>query len=62
VDGVRAVFDTNVLVSALLFEQSVPEQAFFTALRLGEILLSEPLANEYNRILSHKKFDRYLNI
>ena len=57
----RAVFDTNVLVSALLFEQSVPTQAFFAALKQGEVLLSAPLANEINRILRLKIFDRYLN-
>ncbi|MCZ7548588.1 MAG: PIN domain-containing protein [Anaerolineales bacterium] len=27
----RVVFDTNVLVSALLFEESMPAQAFFFA-------------------------------
>ena len=57
----RAVFDTNVLVSALLFEQSVPAQAFFAALKQGEVLLSAPLVNEINRILQRKKFNRYLN-
>ena len=57
----RAVFDTNVMVSALLFEQSVPAQAFFAALKQGEVLLSAPLANEINRILRLNKFARYLN-
>lgn len=56
----RAVFDTNVLVSALLFEQSTPAQAFFAALNDGEILLSAPLAEEINRILYHSKFDRFI--
>jgi putative PIN family toxin of toxin-antitoxin system len=58
----RVVFDTNVLVSALLFEHSVPAQAFFTTLNQGEVLLSAPLANEINQILHRKKFDRYLSI
>jgi putative PIN family toxin of toxin-antitoxin system len=57
---VRAVFDTNVLVSALLFEESTPAQAFFAALKNGEILLSVPLAEEVNRILYQPKFDRYI--
>jgi putative PIN family toxin of toxin-antitoxin system len=56
----RVVFDTNVLISALLFEQSTPAQAFFAALQQGEVLMSAPLANEINRILHRKKFDRYL--
>lgn len=55
----RAVFDTNVLVSALLSEHSIPAQAFFAALRQGEVLVSAPLTNEINRILHLKKFERY---
>jgi putative PIN family toxin of toxin-antitoxin system len=58
---VRLVFDTNVLVSALLSEQSKPAQAFFAALQGGEVLLSTPLANEISTILHRKKFDRYLS-
>lgn len=57
---VRAVFEPNVLVSALLSEQSTPAQAFFAALQQGEVLISAPLVNEINRILHRKKFDRYL--
>ena len=56
----RYVFDTNVIVSALLFRQSKPGQAFQTALGRGEILLSLPLLHELNDVLSRKKFDRYL--
>ena len=56
----RAVFDTNVLISALLFENSVPAQAFFAVLNQGEVLLSAPLADEINRILYQSKFDRYV--
>ena len=56
----RVVFDTNVLVSALLFENSTPAQAFFAALKRGQVLLSAPLAEEINRIIYRPKFDRYL--
>jgi putative PIN family toxin of toxin-antitoxin system len=56
----RYVFDTNTIVSALLFEQSKPGQAFFTALRRGEVLVSLPLLVELQTVLGHKKFDRYL--
>ena len=56
----RVVFDTNVIVSAFLFEDSTPAQAFFTAIKNGEILLSAPLAEEINRILYRPKFDSYL--
>jgi predicted nucleic acid-binding protein len=36
----RFVFDTNVLVSALLFSESKPAQAFFLALQKGTLLTS----------------------
>jgi len=58
---VRAVFDTNVLVSALLFENSTPAQAFFSVIANGEILISIALTNEIHRILYRPKFDRYIN-
>ena len=57
----RAVFDTNVLVSALMFEQSTPARAFFAALQGGEVLLSTPLANEISTILHRSKFNRYFS-
>ena len=56
----RYVFDTSVVVSAPLFEQSVPGQAFYAALDRGEILLSQATATELAAVLSRKKFDRYL--
>jgi uncharacterized protein len=56
----RTVFDRNVLVSALLFEHSVPAQAFFGALIQGEVLLSAPLVFELHTVLYRPKFDRYL--
>jgi putative PIN family toxin of toxin-antitoxin system len=59
-DKPRYVFDTNVIVSAMLFEDSVPGQAFYAALRMGEILLSQATARELQEVLSRKKFDRYL--
>lgn len=57
----RAVFDTNVLVSALMFEQSTPAHAFFAVLQGGEVLLSASLANEISTILHRKKFDHYFS-
>jgi putative PIN family toxin of toxin-antitoxin system len=56
----RYVFDTNVIISALLFEQSKPAQAFHAALDRGEILLSLPILKELNEVLSREKFNRYL--
>jgi uncharacterized protein len=57
----RCVFDTNSLVSALLFDQSVPGRAFFAALGRGKLLLSEATFAEVRRVLRRKKFDRYLS-
>lgn len=57
----RFVFDTNVIVSALLFEQSRPAQAFFGALQQEEILLSTDLVNEISRVINREKFDQYVN-
>src|SRR5258706_168681 len=57
----RVVFDTNVLVSALLFERSIPAQAVFAVMETGEILLSEALVSEINDILQRKKFEPYIS-
>ena len=43
----RFVFDTNVIVSALLFNDSVPGQAFIRALNHGMILVSGALVGEF---------------
>ena len=56
----RYVFDTNTLVSALLFEHSTPGQAFRRALRQGEILLSPATLEELAEVLQREKFDRYV--
>ncbi len=57
---IRYVFDTNVVVSSLLFENSKPAQAFNYALSYGEILLSSELLEELSDVLGRKKFDRFL--
>jgi putative PIN family toxin of toxin-antitoxin system len=58
----RWVFDTNAIVSALLFEQSVPGQAFHTAIDCGSILLSDSTVAELVAVLARKKFKRYLTL
>ncbi len=57
----RFVFDTNVTVSALLFNDSVPGQAFTRALDHGSILVSGSLVRELSRVLGRERFDRYLS-
>jgi putative PIN family toxin of toxin-antitoxin system len=56
----RYVFDTNVIVSALLFENSKPDQALRYALANGKVLVSLELLEELNEVLGRKKFNRYL--
>ncbi|MEK6405802.1 MAG: putative toxin-antitoxin system toxin component, PIN family [Acidobacteriota bacterium] len=58
--SVRYVFDTNTLISALLFEHSTPGRALLQALRLGEILLSQATLEELAEVLQREKFDRYV--
>jgi putative PIN family toxin of toxin-antitoxin system len=58
---VRVVFDTNVIVSALLFEQSEPGRAFYRILLHGEILVSQPVIEELNDVLKRDKFNRYVH-
>ncbi len=57
----RCVFDTNVIVSAFLFERSEPGRAIGEALDRGQILLSEQVAVELTEVLRREKFDRYLS-
>jgi len=56
----RYIFDTNTLVSALLFEHSKPGQAFRRALKRGEILVSPSTLEEVAAVLQREKFDRYV--
>lgn len=56
----RYVFDTNVIVSAVLFNTSVPGQAFIRSLDDGMILISRSLIEELDNVLRRDKFDRYV--
>ena len=56
----RYVFDSNVIISALLFNTSVPGQAFTQSLDNGTILISQSLVEELNDVLGRDKFNRYV--
>ncbi|MEE3715809.1 putative toxin-antitoxin system toxin component, PIN family [Tumidithrix elongata RA019] len=58
--NVRYVFDTNVIISALLFENGKPAQALRYALANGEVLLSLDLLEELNEVLGRERFNRYV--
>lgn len=57
---VRSVFDTNVVVSSLLFENGNPSKAFRYALKHGEVLLSLELLEELSEVLEREKFNRFV--
>lgn len=57
----RFVFDTNVLVSALLLPNSKPRQALDLALKQGKLLLSFAVLAELCEVLSRKRFRRYVD-
>ena len=56
----RVVFDTNVIVSALLFNNSAPARAFTRTLNNGTVLVSNALVGELAGVLQRDKFDRYV--
>ena len=56
----RYVFDTNVIVSALLFAQSTSGRSLKIALDQGEVLLSEAVSEELEEVLRRDRFDRYV--
>jgi uncharacterized protein len=57
---VRYVFDTNVIVSALLFENSNPSKALRYAFNHGEVLLSLEVLEELSEVLGREKFNRFV--
>ncbi|PYV27564.1 MAG: putative toxin-antitoxin system toxin component, PIN family [Acidobacteria bacterium] len=57
----RFVFDTNVLVSALLLEHSVSRRAFDRALDHGKLVLSFAALRELNEVLSRRQFRKYVD-
>jgi putative PIN family toxin of toxin-antitoxin system len=56
----RTVTDTNVLVSAVIFPNSVPRQALRKALHCGILLFSDSTLNELKTVLFRSKIDRYV--
>ena len=57
----RFVLDTNVLVSALLLDNSISRRAFNRALDHGKMLFSLPVLAELNEVLSRKRFRKYVD-
>ncbi|MBW4514989.1 MAG: putative toxin-antitoxin system toxin component, PIN family [Timaviella obliquedivisa GSE-PSE-MK23-08B] len=57
---VRYVFDTNVIVSSLLFSSGNPSKALRYALKQGEVLFSLELLEELSNVLGREKFNRFV--
>ena len=55
----RVTFDTNVIVSAALFSQSVPRQAVDYAVRWGTLLVSTATVYEMGEVVQQPRFDRH---
>ena len=60
-DRGRFVFDTNVIVSALLIKKSTAREALDRARSVGIILLSVEVIEELREILSRPAFDHYID-
>jgi uncharacterized protein len=56
------VVDTNTLISAALFSQSVPRQAVRKVLRKGQLLVSSATFNELTEVFRRDKFERYTTL
>lgn len=56
----RFVFDTNVVISALLLKTSVSRRAFDKAIQVGKLLASRATVEELNDVLRRKGFERYV--
>jgi putative PIN family toxin of toxin-antitoxin system len=56
----RVVFDTNVLVSAMLLPLSVPRRTFDRAIREGRPLICAATATELDEVIHLPRFDKYL--
>ena len=57
----RYVFDTNVIVSAVLLPKSKPRKAFDQAKGNGKLLVSEEVIEELNDVLRRDDFEKYIS-
>ena len=56
------VVDPNVLISALIYVNSIPGRVTFDLLESGRVLISLDLLDEVRRVLARRKFDKYLSM
>lgn len=58
----RCIFDTNTLISAIIFPNSIPGRAFNLALSRDIVLISAETITELYEVITRPKFDPYLTI
>lgn len=56
----KYVLDTNIIVSALLFKNSLPRQTLDQARNSGILLMSQAIWEEIEEVLARSKFDKYI--
>lgn len=56
----RFVFDTNVVISALLLKNSIARQALDKAIQQGKLLFSYATVEELNNVLQRRAFEKYV--
>jgi uncharacterized protein len=57
----RVVFDTNVVISAMLVPLSAPRRALDRAVREGRPLISAATITELDNVIHRPRFDKYLS-
>ena len=57
----RVVFDTNVIISAMLLPLSVPRRALNHAIQEGRWLISAATTAELSEVIHLPKFDKYIS-
>lgn len=57
----RVVFDTNVLVSAMLIPASVPDRAFAGAIRAAQVMISPLTLKELSEVLARPRIAKYID-
>lgn len=55
------VFDTNVLVSAALFQQSVPRRAFDRAIAIEQVIVPTTMFAELREVLNRPRVVMHSN-
>ena len=55
------VFDTNVLISAVMDINSLAAESLLKARRQGRLLISHEVTEEYLSVFSRKKFDKWIS-